>query len=458
MTLDERVIKVLGDMADDLTPEPDPYDRVRARWRRRRRQRTAAASVGLVALVAAGAMTAVRVQGDNAPNLADESDSNWTHVQAWSERLYESPPRGGLAGDKMYLQALASAVAQQQPAGKYREVRVLFLDDIGPYRIALVALARTAPTPNFWTHASRWLVADRGATVDKLAADATRVGDALEPYVEMELSKGDAGAPVVQIALAAGDCDFESAPWPAVKDWQPEATGSYLARAPQDAKPEWWRVTCDGVMREEGPAPGWLAPEGITEAEYATALSGIRGVRDPVSARDEVMSANGHWGYEVTGLPKVIWQGRISGAGEDANGQMYDGTGTMAAAPAVGGGWRGELSIRYDAIDPVSNGVGSSVSFGTRTDPGDPSSVVVVRLHDTATLVVTPANANGVEVVRGDTVVAQVPAKDAAALLSIGVKPGDVVRARDAAGAVVGTVTVDDDPLPGVSASRWHLE
>jgi hypothetical protein len=140
MTLDERVIKVLGDLTDDLTPEPDPYGRVRTRWRRHRRRRTAAASVGLVALVAAGAMTAVRVQGDSAPNPTDESNSNWTHVQAWSERLYESPVRGGLAGDKVYVLALTTTVAQQQPQGQYREVRVLFLDDVGPYRVALVGL------------------------------------------------------------------------------------------------------------------------------------------------------------------------------------------------------------------------------------------------------------------------------------------------------------------------------
>jgi hypothetical protein len=457
MTLDERVIKVLGDLTDDLTPEPDPYGRVRTRWRRHRRRRTAAASVGLVALVAAGAMTAVRVQGDSAPNPTDESNSNWTHVQAWSERLYESPVRGGLAGDKVYVLALTTTVAQQQPQGQYREVRVLFLDDVGPYRVALVALARTAPTPNFWDHASRWLVADRGATVDKLAADASRVGDALEPYVEMELSKGGASDPVVQIALAADGCDFESAPWPSVKDWQAEATGSYLARAPQDVKPEWWRVTCDGVTREEGPAPGWLAPEGITEAQYATALSGTRGVPDTKRARDEVNSYTAHWGYEVTGLPKVIWQGRVSGAGE-ANGNSYDGMGTMVAAPAVGGGWRGALIIQYDVVDPVSNGEGSSAPFGSRTNPSDPSSVVVVPLHDKATLVVAPATATRLAVIRDGETVASPVVKDASAVLALRVRPGDVVRATDAAGAVIGTVTVNDDPLPGLSVSRWHEE
>lgn len=457
MTLDERVIKVLGDLTDDLTPEPDPYGRVRTRWRRRRRRRTAAASVGLVALVAAGAMTAVRVQGDSAPDPTNETDSNWSHVRTRAERLYQSPTRGGLAGDTAYVAALASTVAQKQPVGKYREVRVLFLDDVGPYRVALVALARTSPTPNFWAHASAWLVADRGATVDKLAADSSRVSDALAPYEETQLSGAGASDPTIQVALAVDGCEFENAPWPAVTDWRPEATDSYLVRAPQDIKPEWWRVTCDGVVRREGPAPGWLAPEGLTEAQYAAALSGARGVRYTDLARESVMSDNSQWGYEVTDLPKVVWQGRISGAGE-ASGVAYDGRATMVAAPAVGGGWRGSLTIRYDKQDPVSSSMGTGPAFGTRTDPSDPSSVVVVSLHDNATLVVTPAAANGVEVVRDGTVVAQVPVKDAGAVLGIGVKPGDVVRARNAAGAEVGTATVNDDPLPGRAVDRWHEE
>ncbi|MCW6007554.1 hypothetical protein K1W54_23840 [Micromonospora sp. CPCC 205371] len=458
MTLDERVIKVLGDMTDDLTPEPDPYGRVRTRWRRSGRPPAGGAAAGLGALVAAGGLPRGRAQRDSVPDPTSETNSNWNHVQAWSERLYESPARGGLAGDKVYVLALATSVAQQQPPGEYREARVLFLDDVGPYRVALVALARTAPTPNFWAHASRWLVADRGATVDKLAADASRVGDGLEPYVEMELSKGGVGDPVVQIALAADGCDFESAPWPAVKDWRPEPTGSYLVRAPQEVKPEWWRVTCDGVTREEGPAPGWLAPEGITEAQYAAALSGTRGVPNTDLARGEVLSYNGHWGYEVTGLPKVIWQGRIVGAGKAADGNSYDGTGTMVVAPAVGGGWRGSLTIQYDVTDPVSNSAATGVPFGTRTDPSDPSSVVVVQLHDKATLVVTPATATRVAVVRDGEMVAKPVVKDASAVLGMGVKPGDVVRATDAAGAVVGVTTVHDDPLPGRSVDRWHEE
>jgi hypothetical protein len=455
MTLDERVIKVLGDMSDELTPAPDPYGRVRTRWRRRRRRRTAAASVGLVALVAAGAMTAARVPGDSAPNLADETSSNWKHLQAWSERLYKSPTRGGLAGETAYVEALADKLAKAQPAAKYREVKVLFLDDVGPYRVALVAFARANPEPNFWAHGSTWYVSEKGAGVDQLAAASEHVGDGLEPYVETVLSKGGVGDPVVQVALAADSCDFESAPWPAVTDWRPEATGSYLVRTPRDIKPEWWRVTCDGVVRREAPAPGWLAPEGLTEAQYATALSGTRGVPDTDLARDSLTNNINTWGYEVTGLPKVVWQGRISGAGEAAE-VSYDGRATMVAAPAVGGGWRGMVDIRYDQIDARSNGTGTGVSFGTRTDPSDPSSVVAVPLHDHATLVVTPATATRVAVLRDGGVVAKTSATDASAVLSLRVEPGDVVRATDAAGAEVGTVTVDDDPLPGRPVDNWH--
>lgn len=457
MTLDERVIRVLGEMTDDLAPPPDAYDRVRTRWRRRRRRRGAAASVGLVALAAAVVVTAIRVPGGGAPSPGEETNSNWAQIKVWSERMYASPTRGGLAGDTAYVAALRDTLANAQPPGRYRQVKVLFLDDVGPYRVALVAFARISPEPDFWAYGSMWLVGDRGATVDKLAAAANGVGDGLAPYTEGELSKGGIGDPMIQIAIAADGCEFASAPWPPVTDWRPEATGSYLARTTQDIKPEWWRVTCDGVVREEKPAPGWLAREGLTEAQYAAALSGARGVRDTARARDAVMMNTTWWGYQITDLPKVVWQGRVSGAGR-ADETLYDGNAMIVAAPAVGGGWRGTLDITYDQTDARSNSTGTSVPFGSRTDPTDPSSVVVIPLHDKATFVVTPAAATRVRVVRDGTVVADAPAKDSGAVLPLRVEPGDTVRAADGAGAEVGAVTVDDAPLPRRPIDRWHEE
>lgn len=464
MTVDERVSRILGEMVADLTPVPDPYDRVRARYRRRQRRRMAAAGAGLTALVLVGGVVVVRPGGGDSPSEATVDQQSWRNVTAWSERLVQSPPRGAAAGDSAFVAELSSQLLDRQRRGEYSRkeamsaVHVLFVDDLGPYRVALAAFVRTTHAPNFWAHASMWVAGRKGASAAELAAPANVVGgsDAVEPYTHTSLENLAVADQQVHLAIAPAGCQFETAAWPGVRDWVPEPTGSYLVRTPPTVRPEWWRVTCDGVLREKAPSPIIREPVDLSAAEIDKALSRARGKVHLKWAEADLRLAAQNWGYEVTDLPSVVWNGRIEGT-TPSGGTSFDGTATVLAAPQVGGGWRGEVLIAYERETPTGS-LGASAPFYRPTDPSDPSAVVVIPLDQRGpTLVITPEAATGVRATRDGQVVAQAPVKDASAVLTIPVGDDVVVEALDAAGAVLGSGTVANDTgVEPAATSTWH--
>jgi hypothetical protein len=336
-----------------------------------------------------------------------------------------------------------------------REARVLFVDDVGDFRIALVAFARSNPQPDFWPQAAVWLAARKGAGVQELSSPSAirSDSDGLEPSASVTVDDPAVPGAVAHVAIASQGCGFETAAWPAVNDWTSEPTGSYLARTQRTLRPEWWRITCGGQTREMVPGPGSLAPRGMTKSELDAALSRARGKTvDGQQLRDAVSATAQEWGYAAAGLPAVVWTGRTAGT-TPANGVSYDGAVTVLAAPAAGGGWVGEAVVSYDHAD-AGNSRGNSVGFSIRTDPTDPSTVFAIPLSEDI-LVITPVLATAVRAVRDGRVVANARVTGAAAVLKVPAVDGLVVQAVDRQGEVIATGPVADQTGPLREENHW---
>lgn len=451
MITEERVGAALRGLAADARPGPDPYGRVVRRFRRRRQRRTVAMSV--VAVVAVTGIAAA-MPGGPGPTTPDDPAAA---LDAWAERLRTSPTRGSLAGDATFVAAVRERAAERQRAGDYpvgdevSEVDVLFAGDVGESRVVLVAfhLAKADPETS-WPNDSGWFVAPRGASPAAVTdpAAAVTIGDGLEPFETLETTEG----PVeerrpLSVGLAPAGCAVESAPLPAADTWTPEATGSYLTRVGAEVRPEWWRVVCDGTVRQSGPAPGGYAdpPDPPSAAEALRRARGADGGDAALSAlRDEA------WGWEVNGDPFVVWHGAI-----DDTGPKYDGQAGVFAAPAVGGYWQVRLTVTY--ATPHDGAFSTEVGSASSTDPAE-TAVFGIDLHDAgAVMVVTPPEATRVEARVGGTVVGSAPVSDAAAIVHTRVVRGLTLVARDATGAVLATgrvLSVDADASPSVSA--WN--
>ncbi|WP_422769705.1 hypothetical protein ACN28C_23595 [Plantactinospora sp. WMMC1484] len=468
MMLDERVSRALTEMSEGLRPEPDPYARVLARHRRSRRRRAVAAGLCAVAVVAStGAAVALRGQGGGPDTVAVEPAGGWQRMVAWGQRLVDSPPRGAVGRDAGYVAALAESLRAEQAAGRFerltvpvREVRVLFVDDVGPYRVALAAFVRAAPDPGTqWVNAAHWFVAPAGAGPQELgrASAGRSASDGLAPHEEFTF--GDLTRPdeLLHVSVAPEGCDFSTAPvaeltGPAPR-WSPEPTGDYLVRPPGSHRAEWWQITCAGVVRARLAAPVAVTTA-LTDEQAATAVAGARGTADGEWVRRDLGMAAETLGNRVTALPGLVWAGRIQGSPSG----RYDGSVSVVAAPAADGEWAGQVIVEYDERGP-DNILGARVDFDNRTDPTHPGSLVAVRLDGTSTLlVIAPAGSRTVRAVRDGQEMASGTVTGDALLLTVPDLEGITLEARDAAGTPVGTGEVAGESQDGFTVNAWDRE
>ncbi|MEU8387458.1 hypothetical protein [Micromonospora sp. NPDC048842] len=482
MTVDDELSQALAELSRTLTPQPDPYGRARARYRRSRQRRLGGLVLALVVSVGSTAFAIVSPGRTTQPLPADPTESN-APVLMWSDRLLQSPPRGAVAGDSSFVAQLSEELLAAQRRGEFSRltvpvsgVRILFADDVDDHRVALAAFVRNQPDPvTGWPSAAVWLVADKGASAQELASTAaTRsVSDALEPYESLAVDDAEAA----HVALAPAGCVFLSSPLPDGNTfrWAPEPTGSYLVRTAKTHRPEWWRVDCGAVTRQIMPGPGSLASKPITDAQFATAMSRVRGSVQQQSARELMYQWAQSGGYRLTALPSVVWGGHIAGlstgqadtspaAGEPS---VEDGQVTVLAAPTVGGDWVGEVSIAPD--QPRSDGVLSTgTSFTATTDPTDPAGVLAVSIDDDdgggegqqTLLVVTPAAATTVRVLRDGQEVARSAVTGSGTGMQVP-RPsaGLVVEALDAAGGTIASGQVSKQGAQGTPATNtWNQE
>lgn len=461
MTVEERVVRILAELGAEVRPLPDPYERMRVGLRRRRRKRMIGLGLVLVTLLSASGIALAGAAGGKFDETADpEPDQGWDRVVAWTWRMADSAPRGAVAANAGYDTTVAELVLQRQRKGEIGAVgtaftgaRVLFADDVGPYRLALVALVRADPQPHFWPHAATWLVAAKGAGAVELAAGAQGVGDALEPYMQW-YGSGAQSTESVFVGIAPEGCEFETATWPDEREWERESTGSYLVRTKEDRGREWWRLRCDGLVREVRPAPGTVVDD-LTEAELVEATAGVRH-GPPADAWREVITATAQeFGYALAGVPRAIWAGPISGVGGAPAGTAE----VVAARAASGNGWLGQVRITYDEPDPVTGEIGSGVAFSMRDDPTDPSAALAIPLGDDDppkdVLVVGAKDAVRVSAWREGGEIASAAAPEGAAVLSLPSTEGVDFQAYRADGSGGGSPGLASRSIGTPSGAGW---
>ncbi|MDG4825715.1 hypothetical protein O7635_28040 [Asanoa sp. WMMD1127] len=441
MTVDERVRAALQEVATDVRSAPDPYGRLRIRRTRVRRRRIAVAGAALAVVAAVTVAVPQLPEGDPTIGRTEQPQD----IHGWAERLRLSPARGAVgASDPRFVADLTRLVGERQRAGAYQgvtdavsEVNVLYVDDVGAARVAFVAFHLAVPDPvTAWENANAWLVARPGASAAELADPAATagIGDGLEPFeVRFQPSSPGAEASAVAVGLAPAGCVVESAPLPAVDTWTAEPTGSYVVRDAATERAEWWRVVCDGVVKEERPAPTVRGTEPVTDAELEAAVVGARGQVDREQAREtlDAMRTNAN---QTTGPARVLWGGVLDGA-----------KAAVVTTPGAGGGWH----LRVGVGDEVT---GTWVA----QDPADPDIVLPVQFGGGAdVLVLVPDGVRTVRAVRDGTVIDSADVRGRAATLLAPDAPRLTFEALDTAGAVVGTGKVSVDPPPHPDVVPW---
>lgn len=460
--IDERVRSELARLADDVRPEPEPFRRLMARQRRTRRSRFAAGALVVASAVLMGVVSPLGAGSSNKPPIG---------LQAWAQRLVDAPARGTVAAAPGFADDLTARLVAQNGAGDtdgslagfqpialaQRTVRALFVDDIGDVRVAVVALL----PPAGGTHqlladtVLAWIVAPRGAAAATLVsavrrgtkpADTSFRTSDLRPFSmeEIGLVHGQAPAPLATVGLAPPGCEFASAPLPTASEWRTETTGSYIVRTPANRRAEWWRITCDGVVRYRMPAPpiafaGNADNVQVSDADVQNALVGVRGSVDPGALRPVMSSLTELAGYALTARPQAVWTGRVSGI------PPSDGTAIVVAAPTVGGGWAGML---HTTFDQPSTSVTTVMSvFNSPLDPRGPETLLAIRLgpeypamqpeRADAVLAIAPPGAVTVRVVENGQQLAQSAVPTGAAVVNVPDRPGVVVEALTDTGFVL---------------------
>jgi hypothetical protein len=396
-------------------------------------------------------------------------------MRGWVQAVVDAPARGAVASQPGTVEDLAAALVAQNRAGDsdpllagpsaispaQRTVRVLFIDDIADRRVAVAAFLPPADGVHqvMEDTVMVWMVAPRGATVATLVSAARRgprpantgfIAHGLEPFTveEIALANSPMPGPMAVIGLAPPGCETAAARLPAATDWREEPTGSYLVRTPTQRHAEWWQVTCDGVVRYQGPAPAIADPGNadnvqVTDAQVQASLTGARGFVDPDIAKHAMASLTVTGGYSLTARPVAIWGGRVSGI------PPSDGNTVIVAAPMVGGGWAGMVQTTFDG-KPTATSTGASM-FNLTTDPGDPGSLLAIRLQSdslkpqpdppTTVLAVAPSGAVAVRVVQNGQQLTQTPITNGAAVFTAPDQPDITIEAVTATGAVLARTT-----------------
>lgn len=467
MTIDERVRDGLSALADEVRPAPDPMGRLRARRRRSQYRRGISAAL-VVAVALGGWLIGLREDG----GVVDPA-TPLTARQQWVWRLVDSPIRGALAADAGFVQALTAEVTDEYRAGSLdipatsRTPKLLFADDVDGVRVALAVFSD--PGHESADVAAAWMAAPRGAAADTLAAALRRDGppagtdsavtEVIAPFQPVNLrisGAGDTGV-TVSLGLAPAGCQVASAPLPSVTRWRPEPTGSYVIRSAANHRGEWWRVTCDGAVRYEAPAPMSLAfgkagSAAVGEPDLDSALAGARGTVDRELARNAIWAIASKWGYDLAALPHVVWGGTVSGT------RQYDGQAVVVAAPKVGGGWIGDLALFRDI--PGVGTVSTGRSFTADADPSQ-ADVLVLRISDdgadpgSPVLVVTPAAAVGVRAIHGGLPPVGVDVRGSSAIMRLSTVRDATVQAVDASGQVIGTGSLAPDATTPRHVDAW---
>jgi hypothetical protein len=405
-----------------------------------------------------------------------------TGPMGWVEALVDGAARGALAGDPAFAKDLPARITEilhgtgDYPVDLYgidkrwhpdQEVRLLFADDVGTRRVVLVAMrlpTQEAPPdplialeglPGPETAGNRtkvlWFTGPRGSSVSSLLSYFTNSPDAgvlvstmpAAPFIENTISTDGGASAIGSLGLAPPGCIVSAASSTDLGTFVSEPTGSYIVRTGATTRPEYWRVTCGGTVREQVPAPvSYYVP--VTPEQIQAVLAGatnllpgdfqLTSVQDVVAGSLLTLQQRRS---ELTAAPRVSWAGVP---------QMDPGPApiqqpfmVVVTAPAAQSGWFVAASL-WD----VSIGNGTMLGSALVRTSTDPSTAVVAALlqvgDQTDVFVLSPPAANGLRLQSGTgSVVRNVALVSPAAVLALPSDPvGLVIQAYDETSKPVG--------------------
>lgn len=300
-------------------------------------------------------------------------------IDNWTRRLIDAPTRGGLAGDKSFIASMSAQVGGFEFGPLVgAESKVLFAEDIGEHRLVVATRFSAINQTGFFMRGPK------GASPEDLlppkGSKAVEI-KALKPYTVADYAFGGPEMSYAGVGLAPEGCVVSTL---GKEKWQDSPTGSYLSWS-QPALATMARVTCDGVMRYEGPLSDHdIAVETFMpniEWHIDKALEGHRGIisRSMVSI---FLSRARH--LQASGPMRILYGGSVPGD----FGNVY-----VAALPLPGGRWLVDV-IRDDS---------SAGGYVTALNVGDPSVILTVFMPvpnslDTRMLVLAPEKAVILEV------------------------------------------------------------
>ncbi len=450
---------------------------------------------GAALLVVAAVLVAVRLGGSPLPSVVPPSGDLPGRAE-WIASLVDAPPRGAVAADASFARELAARVeelsrtslslafgdpANRPPLG-YR-ARVLFADDVDDRRIALLALQQTTIQDALRRYALTdvlWLAGPRGATVEGLTGAVSSASPALDSEYRVEPAApfvtaafGDPDNPT-WVGVAPPQCQVAIAPAADLTAWRDEPAGSYLVWRPWEGGPEYWRVTCDGVVREERPAPRAAVSHADLDAVLATAA----GEPDREQLGYQLSMLTSMYGSALMTLPHVVWSGGLtfSPIAYDAPGIFYYGdeedlsrpadgpieaTMTVVTAPRARGGFVSSAWTILEAGPDTRYAIESPVFFSI-VDPGAPDALVAVRIDQwrRQVLVLTPAAAATVRILSDQgAVLDHAPVGDGPVMLAPeerGTVQNLRIEALDSAGVTIAAASLARTDVGPELATAWE--
>ncbi|SCG40533.1 hypothetical protein GA0070609_0895 [Micromonospora echinaurantiaca] len=451
----------LARIAETVVPDEDPYDRLMRHARRRRRRRfaglwAAAAAVLAAALAGPAALTAAGLDGrpdDGTPALHGfPVDSEWT----W--RLINSPTRGSLAGDRAFLSELTRRAGRDGDrlfmSAELSTVKVLWADDTAGFRSVVLAYHSD-------THAGLvTLEAEVGASPRDLVRGDSQAN--LEPAAFTVLETNHGTEQNWLLGLAPSGCTVSYARsaqlWSGVqRRWQTAPGGDHMLVEPALAR-GWWRVECDGQLRQAGPI---AIQHDTVETRWAGKDDPRDGRPNPAPTADWRTARGADTAYrklvDGSGLvggvmpPEVRWVGRLDS--RDAVLVGPPGDGPLVLQLGSGEGGRLALSGPGEARPDISRieGFGPDRTPLVATGTGVAYDLAAVRVpapvngHAALTdrlLVVPRREAVRVEAVADGQVGATAEVRGGAALLTLPLGAQVTLRAVDGDGKVVGSGTL----------------
>ncbi|MEH0937697.1 hypothetical protein [Micromonospora psammae] len=329
----------LARIAATVVPDEDPYGRLVRHARRRRRRRFAGFGAAVAALLAAAlagpaAFSAAGLDGRRDDGRRDDVGHGHPVDSPWSWRLINSPTRGSLAGDQAFLSELTGLARRENDrllmGAELSTVRVLWADDSAGFRQVVLAYHSD-------TSAALVSLQNRaGASPEDMLQGGATTNVRPDPFAVLDMSYGQSDDQRRWLlGLAPAGCAVSHARSGQLADrvhrrWEPAPGGDHLLVKQSQAR-GWWRVECDGQLREAGPVgPGLF----VRETRWA-------GKDDPPDARPNP-------------TPTADW--RAARGADTAYRKLVDGSGLPNSAPPVLR-WAGKVDDR-DAVlvGPLGNG------------------------------------------------------------------------------------------------------